>query len=89
MPHFITIHDANAGARVAEKTVNVDYIILAEDSTRAERYGRLYVKDVGPAEDHRWTTRVIDTQETYRQLRDMIRDKIGTKNAESGTSNPQ
>lgn len=89
MPHFITIHDANAGARVAEKTVNVDYIILAEDSTRAERYGRLYVKDVGPAEDHGWTTRVIDTQETYRQLRDMIRDKIGTKNAESGTSNPQ
>lgn len=89
MPHFITIHDANAGARVAEKTVNVDYIILAEDSTRAERYGRLYVKDVGPTEDHGWTTRVIDTQETYRQLRDMIRDKIGTKNAESGTSNPQ
>ncbi len=89
MSHFITIHDANAGARVAEKTVNVDYIILAEDSTRAERYGRLYVKDVGPAEDHGWTTRVIDTQETYRQLRDMIRDKIGTKNAESGTSNPQ
>lgn len=89
MSHFITIHDANAGARVAEKTVNVDYIILAEDSTRAERYGRLYVKDVGPADDHGWTTRVIDTQETYRQLRDMIRDKIGTKNAESGTSNPQ
>lgn len=89
MPHFITIHDANAGARVAEKTVNVDYIILAEDSTRAERYGRLYVKDVGPAEDHGWTTRVIDTQETYRQLRDMIRDKIGTNNAGSGTSNPQ
>lgn len=89
MSHFITIHDANAGARVAEKTVNVDYIILAEDSTRAEHYGRLYVKAVGPAEDHEWTTRVIDTQETYRQLRDMIRDKIGTKNAESGTSNPQ
>lgn len=89
MSHFITIHDANAGGRVAEKTVNVDYIILAEDSTRAERYGRLYVKDVGPAEDHGWTTRVIDTQETYRQLRDMIRDKIGTKNAGIGTSNPQ
>lgn len=89
MSHFITIHDANSGGRIAEKTVNVDYIILAEDSTRAERYGRLYVKDVGPTEDHGWTTRVIDTQETYRQLRDMIRDKIGTKNAGSGTSNPQ
>lgn len=78
MSHFITIHDANAGGRFAEKTVNVDYIILAEDSTRAERYGRLYVKDVGPTEDHGWTTKVIDTQETYRQLRDMIRDRTGT-----------
>ena len=89
MSHFITIHDANAGGRAVEKTVNVDYVILAEDSTRAEHFGRLYVKGVGPTEDHGWTTRVIDTQETYRQLRDMIRDKIGTNNAGSGTSNPQ
>lgn len=81
MSHFITIHDANAGGRVAEKTVNVDYIILAEDSTRAERYGRLYIKDLGPTEDHGWTTRVIDTQETYRQLLDMIRDRTGTVTA--------
>lgn len=81
MSHFITIHDANAGGRVAEKTVNVDYIILAEDSTRAERYGRLYIKDLGPTEDHGWTTRVIDTQETYRQLLDMIWDRTGTVTA--------
>ena len=89
MSHFITIHDANAGARLAEKTINADYIILAEDSARAERFGRIYVKDAGPTGDHGWTTRVIDTRETYRQIRDMIRDKIGTKNAENGTSNPQ
>ena len=89
MSHFITIHDANAGGHAVEKTINVDYVILAEDSTRAERFGRLYIKDAGPTDDHGWTTRVIDTQETYRQLRDMIRDKIGTKNAGNGTSNPQ
>lgn len=89
MSKFITIHDANAGGRSVEKTINTDHVILVEDSTRQERYGRIYVKDAGRVDEYGWTTRVIDTQETYRELKGLIRDRIGTKNPENSPSDPQ
>jgi len=74
MSKFITIHDANAGDAVSGMTVNTDYIILAKDSCSYERYGRLYIREAERSEEQGWTTRVVDTRESYRELQKMLED---------------
>ena len=74
MAKFITIHVANAATTVAEKTVNVEDIVLIENPGRADGCGRILVRNAEWAAERGWQNREIDTTETYRQLKTAIRE---------------